>query len=123
MKLYIKSSNNEWKSPADDWSSFVDELVKDNELYGNPIYEGTEAGEELASICGQVGDSMGVWLKFPAQNGSDDAAIYDMDGNVVAYGIDLEVFDDDCFNIAVDSLSKAAFKRNYRNYLKSIIKA
>lgn len=106
----------------DDWASLVEQLMADVEQVGDPIYEGTDAGEYIAGLCQEVEDSLGVWLESSIQGGQGGIWIYSSeDDSTLAAGIDYEGFNEATIELARDSKNENAFKQAYQRYLEDCI--
>jgi hypothetical protein len=95
-----------------------------DDLYdgADPLYEDTDAGSYIISLCHEVEEQLGVWLETSIQSGQGSITIFDMDDNALVADIDFAEFDNEVINIALDSQSPSKFKRKYTSYLKHLLK-
>lgn len=110
-----------YKPARKNWTSIIEQLEADCEE-GDPLYEQTNAGDYINSMCMEVEDKLGVWLEPSVQGGQGGIWIYENGTNeTLAEDIDYASFNDAILDIAFDSKNMTQFKNAYRNYLKHLL--
>lgn len=111
-----------YKPVRKNWASVIKQLAADYEEVGDPMYEMTDSGEYIDTLCGQVHDKLNLYVEPSVQGGSGGVWIYDNATNeTVVGGYDFETFDEEILDIAFSAKNATDFKRKYAQYLKSLI--
>lgn len=110
------------KSSRPKWSSIVSKLSKDVDEVGDPLYEQTDAGSYIESLCGEVEKNLNYYVEPSIQGGSGGVWIYDEgnDNEVVVEDYDFETFDSEIIDMALNSKNATDFKNNYKHYLLTL---
>ena len=107
---------------VDDWANLIEQLKADlnEDEETDPIYEQTEGGVMLTEVCEEVEEKMGIWLEQSIQFGFGEMAIFNEDDDLVA-SCDYQSFNSTVINLALKSKSESSFKKQYKNFLLSLI--
>ncbi len=107
---------------VDDWANLIEQLKADlnEDEETDPIYEQTEGGVMLTEVCEEVEEKMGIWLEQSIQFGFGEMAIFNEDDDLVA-SCDYQSFNSTVINLALKSKSESSFKKQYKNFLLSLM--
>ena len=107
---------------VDDWANLIEQLKADlnEDEETDPIYEQTEGGVMLTEVCEEVEEKMGIWLEQSIQFGFGEMAIFNEDDDLVA-SCDYQSFNSTVINLALKSKSESSFKKQYNNFLLSLM--
>lgn len=105
------------------WKSLIQSLQSDYASgVRDPLYEMTDAGENLREICQSVEDRLGLCLIPSIQGGRGGIWIYNTeDDSLLAEDIDYADFNLDTLDMAASSSSKKEFIAKYTEYLQSLV--
>ena len=88
------------------------------------LYEGTEAGEYINSLCYPVEEELNLFVEPSVQAGRGGVWIYDNStDDVLVKNYDYEDFNYECIELALDSSSPEDFKAKYKQYLETMVKS
>ena len=103
------------------WKSILSQINEEIEEI-DPLYEQTEAGSYILSLCEEVEESLNYYVEPSVQGGMGGVWIYDEanDNNVIVENYDFEDFDNEIIDLALNSKNKTDFKKKYKEYLLSL---
>lgn len=119
-----EAAEKQSKPSSANWKSIVRSLNQDIEDgTKNPLYDQTEAGEYILSICREVEGKLNLFVEPSIQGGQGGVWIYDEsnDNEPILEGYDFATFDEEVIGLALQSKNMSQFKAAYENYLLSII--
>ena len=104
------------------WSAVLSKLEQDSESC-DPLYEGTEAGEHINSLCAKVEKKLHLYVEPSIQGGQGGVWIFDESSNddAILEGYDYQTFNKEIIDIALNSRSSQEFKQLYMQYLNKLI--
>ncbi len=108
-------------SSSDSWASLKRNLKSDTEDGVDPLYEQTEAGEQLQNICTAVEDKLGIWLEPSIQGGMGGIWFYSKDDEILAENYDYETYNEEVIGLATESKTQKEFQSRYKQYLQDIL--
>lgn len=122
MERIVRAARRRTRGATNQWASIKSELESEQEDGIDSIYEGTHAGEYLTNVQKEVEDSLDVWLEPSVQAGVGSIYFYSTeDDSDVGQPYDYQDFNMDIIELALDSATKAEYKKRYKSYLESII--
>ena len=126
MYKYIRAAKSDVVKPVSEtsasWKHVKDMLADDCAYTIDPLYELTEAGTIINELCQDVEATMGVWLEPSVQLGQGRIWVYSSnDDTCLAEDIDYASFNKSIINLAFTAKSAAAFKKEYKAFLKRSI--
>lgn len=103
------------------WQLILDQLNDEIEEI-DPLYEQTEVGSYILSLCNAVEESLNYYVEPSVQAGMGGVWIYDEanDNNVIVEDYDFDTFNTEIIELALNSKNKTDFKKKYKEYLLSL---
>jgi len=108
--------------PIGGWKGLRNQLEQESNDGIDSLYSQTDAGEELEKIQQEVEDTLGVVLEPSTQMGMGGIWFYSSDfKQKLAENYDYQMFNEDVIELAIQSKTKATFKKMYKQYLENIL--
>lgn len=118
MKRWIHASEDA------EWTDLLNDLQRDCEMYVDPLYEGTHAGDKINEICGDVARKLDIYIEPSVQAGMGGVWIYkgfNDPKEILLSDYSFSEFDDTILDLAFASSSKADFASKIEDYFKKLI--
>jgi len=103
------------------WKSLFDKLESEAESGIDSLYEQTEAGRYLNSLCKQVEERLDIYVEPSVQAGVGSVWIWDNSTDeALVEDYDYNDFNNDIFYLAANASNEAEFKSSYESYLTNL---
>lgn len=104
------------------WSSVVSKLEKDLGDGYDPLYDQTDAGSYINSICTEVEDQLHYYVEPSVQAGQGGVWIYDESNNnePIVEDYDYQDFNETVMDLALASKNMSEFKKKYKDFILSL---
>ena len=104
------------------WPKLTRDLETEAEEGIDSLYEQTDAGSALESICLSVEAKLGIGLEASVQAGQGGIWFYSSeDDSTLASNYDYQTFNDNVISLALESRNKTEFSNKYKDFIQSIL--
>lgn len=103
------------------WSDLLNSLENELDDGIDPLYDLTDAGEQLQELMVEVEDKLGILVEPSIQAGSGGVWIYDKLYETIVEDYDYEQFNEEGIDIALSSKGPEEFKQKYKKYLVDLM--